>query len=154
MRPLRPEASRAEVTLARLRRLHIHYERVVSEALPATLGPSWWLPGIVTRPEWNPPTDVVETASEWVVTLEIAGLREDEFEVVLYDEHLVVQGERPWRRLGEAARLHRAEIRHGPFHAAVHIPDSPGSIDVDRIGVQYQDGLLRIHLPKTQEGRG
>jgi HSP20 family protein len=139
--------------LARLRRLHIHYERVVSAALPASLGASWELPGIVTRPEWTPPIDLVETASEWVVTLELAGLREEEFEVVLYAEHLVVQGERPWRRLGEAARLHRAEIRHGPFHAAVHIPYRPGSIDVERIGVEYQDGLLRIRLPKTQESR-
>ena len=137
--------------MARLRRLHIHYERVVSGVLPATLGASWWLPGIVTRQEWTPPTDVIETASEWIVTLEVAGLREDEFEVVLYSEHLVVKGERPLRRLGEAARLHRAEIRQGPFHAAVHIPDSPASIDLDRVGVHYQDGLLQIHLPKVQE---
>jgi HSP20 family protein len=143
----------SEVSVARLGRLHIHYERMVSEALPAWLGASWWLPGIVTRPEWNPPTDVVETAAEWVVTLEIAGLREDEFEVVLYAEHLVVQGERPWKLVAEAARLHRAEIRHGPFHAAVHIPYRPGSIDVDRIGVTYEDGLLRIRLPKTEASR-
>ncbi|HVP60218.1 MAG TPA: Hsp20/alpha crystallin family protein [Myxococcaceae bacterium] len=138
--------------MARLRRLQIHYERVMSAALPGALGTSWWFPGIVTQREWNPPTDLVETASECVVTLEIAGLREDEFEVVLYPEHLVVQGERPWRRLGEAARLHRAEIRYGPFHAAVQIPCGPGSLDVDRIKVEYQDGLLRIRLPKT-EGR-
>lgn len=139
--------------MARLRRLQIHYERVVSEALPAGIGAFGWLPGIVTQREWTPPTDVVETASEWVVTLEVAGLREEEFEVVLYAEHLVVQGERPWPQLGKAARLHRAEIRHGPFHAAVRIPDSPASIDVDRVDVEYQDGLLRIHLPKAQESR-
>ncbi|MGZ3445742.1 MAG: Hsp20/alpha crystallin family protein [Myxococcaceae bacterium] len=123
----------------------------MSESLPAAAAATWLLPGILTRPEWSPPADVVETASEWLVTLEIAGLREDEFEVVLYAEHLVVQGERPWRRVGEAARFHRAEIRHGPFHAAVRIPYRPGSIDVDRIAVEYQDGLLRIRLPKTLE---
>jgi Molecular chaperone (small heat shock protein) len=139
--------------VARLRRLEIHYDQVVSAVLPASLGAAWWLPGIVTRPEWAPPTDVVETASEWVVTLEAAGLREDEFEVVLYADHLVVQGDRPWRPPGEAARLHRAEIRRGPFHAAAYLPYSPGSIDVERVGVQYEDGILRIRLPKTQESR-
>jgi len=34
----------------------------------------------------------------------------------------------------------------------VRIPWRAGSIDVDRIGVQYQDGLLRIQVPKMQEG--
>ena len=139
--------------MARLRRLHIHYERMVSGTLSGRFGAAWGLPGIVAHPEWIPPTDVYETATEWVVTLELAGLQEDDFEVVLYPEHLVVQGERPWRLLGEASRLHRAEIRHGRFHAAVHIPYRPGSVDVDRIGVQYEDGLLRIRLPKAEEGR-
>jgi HSP20 family molecular chaperone IbpA len=137
--------------VARLRRLEIHYQRL-SEPLLARLGVSGWLPEIVSRPEWTPPADVVETASECMVTLEIAGLREDEYEVVLYPEHLVVQGERPWRPLGEAARLHRAEIRHGPFHVAVRVPCRAGLIDADRIRVEYQDGLLRVRLPKRQEG--
>ena len=139
--------------MARLRRLEIHYQRVFSESLPARLGASWAFPAIVGQPEWSPPTDVVETASECMVTLEVAGLREDDFEILLYPEHLVVQGERPWRPLGEAARLHRAEIRHGPFHAPVRIPCRASSIDVDRIRVEYQDGLLRVRLPKLQEGR-
>jgi HSP20 family molecular chaperone IbpA len=64
----------------------------------------------------------------------------------------VVQGERPWRQLGEAARLHRAEIRYGPFHAAVRIPWRSGSIDIDAIEVDYQDGLLRVQVPKAREG--
>ena len=139
--------------MARLRRLEIHYQRVLSESLLARLGASWPFPAIVPQTEWSPPADVVETASECMVTLELAGLREDDFEILLHPEHLVVQGERPWRPLGEAARLHRAEIRHGPFHVAVRVPCRASSIDVERIRVEYQDGLLRVHLPKLQEGR-
>jgi HSP20 family protein len=146
------EPSSEESIVARLRRLQIHYQRVFTEAIPATLVAAWSFPAIAARPEWSPPTDMVETASEWTVTLEIAGLREDEYEVLLYPEHLVVQGERPWRQLGEAARLHRAEIRHGPFHAAVRIPWRAGSIDIESIRVDYQNGLLRISVPKTREG--
>jgi HSP20 family molecular chaperone IbpA len=86
-----------------------------------------------------------------MVTLEIAGLREDEYEVLLYPEHLVVQGERPWRQLGEAARLHRAEIRTARFTPP---SASPGG-RIDRRGshrVEYQDGLLRIRSPRRREG--
>ena len=137
--------------MARLRRLQIRYERVFTDVLSSRMVAAWSFPAIASRPEWSPPTDVVETATEWVVTLEIAGLREDDYEVLLYPEHLVVQGERRWRQLGEAARLHRAEIRHGPFHAAVRIPWRAGSIDVDTIRVEYQDGLLQIRVPKARE---
>ena len=138
--------------MARLRRLQIRYERVFTEVLPSRMIAGWSFPAIASRPEWSPPTDVVETTTEWAVTLEIAGLREDDYEVLLYPEHLVVQGERRWPSLGEASRLHRAEIRHGPFHAAVHLPWRAGSIDVDRIRVDYEDGLLRVRIPKAQEG--
>ena len=138
--------------MARLRRLQIRYERVFTEVLPARIITAWTFPAIAPRPEWSPPTDVVETAAEWVVTLEIAGLGEDAYEVLLYPEHLVVQGERPWPKLGDAARLHRAEIRHGPFHVAVHIPWRAGSIDVDRVRVEQENGFLRIRVPKAQEG--
>jgi len=34
----------------------------------------------------------------------------------------------------------------------VQIPWRAGSIDVDRIRVEYQDGQLRIRVPKAQEG--
>src|SRR5262249_57805426 len=103
--------SSEESLVARLRRLQIHYERAFSEALPTTLVAAWSFPAIAPRPEWSPPADVVETASEWMVTLEIAGLRDDEYEGLLYPEHLVVQGERPGRQRGEARRPVRAESR-------------------------------------------
>ncbi len=138
--------------MARLRRVLIQYERVFSGALPPAVTATWWVPGILAGPEWSPPTDVIETGSEWRVTLEVAGLREDEFEIALYAQHMVVRGERPWRPLREAARLHRAEIRHGPVQAAVHVPWRPGSVDAEKVRVEYEDGLLRIHLPKRQEG--
>jgi HSP20 family molecular chaperone IbpA len=138
--------------VARLRRLQIRYERVFSDVLSSTMGAAWSFPAIASRPEWSPPTDVVETATEWVVTLEIAGLHEDDYEVLLYPEHLVVQGDRHWPKLGEAARLYRAEIRRGPFHAAVHLPWRAGSIDVDGIRVEYEDGVLRVRVPKAPEG--
>lgn len=138
--------------MARLRRLQIRYERVFTDVLSSRMVAAWSFPAIASRPEWSPPSDVVETATEWVVTLEIAGLHEDDYEVLLYPEHLVVQGDRHWPKLGEAARLHRAEIRRGPFHAAVHLPWRPGSIDVDRTRVEYEDGLLRVRVPKAQEG--
>jgi len=138
--------------VARLRRLQIRYERVFGDVLSSRMVAAWSFPAIASRPEWSPPTDVVETATEWVVTLEIAGLHEDDYEVVLYPEHLVVQGERHWPKLGEAARLHRAEIRRGPFHAAVHLPWRAGSIDPDGIRVEHEDGLLKVRVPKAQEG--
>ena len=140
--------------MARLRRLQIHYERVFSEVLPSRMVAAWSFPAISLSTRVEPADGRVDTAAEWVVTLEIAGLREDEYEVLLYPDYLVVQGDRPWRQLGRRRGSSGRISRHGPFHAAVHIPWRAGSIDVDRIRVEYQDGLLRIRVPKTKAQEG
>ena len=40
---------------------------------------------------WTPPTDVYETETHLVVKIEIAGMREDDFEVVVEEQFLVVR---------------------------------------------------------------
>jgi HSP20 family protein len=135
----------------RLRRVELRYEQLVPSEPPAWSGAAWTLsqPAVLARPEWRPPTDVYELAGEWVVKLELAGLSEEDFEILLYQDVLVVQGERRWRLGPEAVRLHAAEIRHGPFLQAVRIP---GPIARDRITAKYETGVLLVRLPKAGGG--
>jgi len=44
---------------------------------------------------WSPPTDIYETEKAYVIRLEIAGMREDDFEVVLENNTLLISGTRP-----------------------------------------------------------
>ncbi len=94
---------------------------------------------------WSPPTDLFETDSAYVVRIEVAGMRQQDFEVVLQDGYIIVRGVRadaPERRA-----FHQMEIRFGEFNTAVAIP---GPVEVDKIEAEYEDGFLVIILPKAK----
>jgi HSP20 family protein len=99
----------------------------------------------VTSGVWSPPTDLVETASEYVVSVEIAGMRESEFEVVYENGVLVVTGQRPDRT--ERGAYHQMEIHFGKFSSAVALP---GPVDLDNSQAEYKNGFLIVKLPKAK----
>lgn len=101
--------------------------------------------GWQVRPNvWSPPTDVYETEETFIVRIEIAGMREDDFEVSLESNTLFVTGFRPEVR--ERRAYHQMEIHFGKFATAVGIP---GTVDVEHSTAEYKDGFLTVTLPKT-----
>lgn len=93
---------------------------------------------------WSPPTDVYETEQAYVLRMEVAGMREADFEVTFGDGFLFINGSRPDVR--ERRAYHQMEIRFGKFSSTVAIP---GPVDIDRAEAEYVDGFLTVVLPKT-----
>jgi len=95
---------------------------------------------------WRPLADIRESAEMMTVKIELAGMREEEIEVTLYEDALVVSGERQDdSERSENLYYHEAQIRYGPFRVEVLIL-SP--IDRDGIKARYENGFLWVHLPK------
>ena len=93
---------------------------------------------------WSPPTDEYETETTYVVRVEIAGMREEDFEVLLENDTLLISGARsdvPDRRAYQ-----QMEIRFGKFTTSVNIP---GPVDVEQAHAEYKDGFLTVVLPKA-----
>jgi HSP20 family molecular chaperone IbpA len=132
----------------RFHQISIRYAEVIQEPGPRPLGDPWLIrpPTLVARPEWRPPVDLCETSSELIVKVEVAGLSEDDFDILLYEDALVIRGERPWHSCDAAARFHLAEIRHGIFRLELPVP---ATVDPDRVSAQYSRGFLLVNLPKA-----
>lgn len=132
----------------RYRYLGYRYAMLVqSEGLPP-FGQAWRLERLtvtLAEPRWRPETDVYETASAITVTVALAGLEPDDVEVSLFDDAIVVEG---WRRLAceESGVYRAAQIPQGPFRVEVPLA---AAIDPERPEVRYEQGLLRITLPKA-----
>ena len=94
---------------------------------------------------WSPPTDVYETDDAYAVRVEIAGMREDDFEVVVENNTLLISGNRP--DIPERRAYHQMEIRFGKFATAIGLP---GPVNIDHAVAQYADGFLTISLPKSK----
>jgi HSP20 family molecular chaperone IbpA len=132
----------------RFRRLSIRYRALSPGAALRLFGDPWILPLPIpmARPEWRPPVDYCENNGELAVKIEVAGMTEEQFEILLYQDVLVIEGDRPWRSSGAEARFHLAEIRYGPFRLELPIPFD---IDRERVTARYEQGFLTVHLPKA-----
>ena len=93
---------------------------------------------------WQPPTDLFEKQDEYVVRVEIAGMRHAEFLVSLEKRTLVVRGVRKLKN--QARAFYRMEISSGEF---ISVVDLPGPVESDRIEAEYEDGFLTVRLPKS-----
>jgi len=100
------------------------------------------------RSTWSPPTDVYETEENCVIKLEIAGMRDEDFEVAFENNILMISGNRP--DLNERRAYHQMEIRFGKFEIAVEIPVM---VNIEKATAGYQDGFLVIMLPKVNSNQ-
>lgn len=96
---------------------------------------------------WRPPADICVSQRGIEVTIDLAGVNQDELDVMLYADAVVVAGQ---RRLSPAAAdgvYHLAEIPQGPFRLELALPEA---IDQDRVEAHYDRGLLRITFLKAK----
>jgi HSP20 family protein len=134
----------------RHRRISFRYTEVVG-GLSAALEAELWArarPQGLASPMFRPPADVVESSAEFVVTIEVPGVAEDEVEIFVHPDALVVSGRRPCPDVGEA-HWHVAEIRYGPFRFDMALPHDA---DAERIDASMERGLLRLVIPKRPGG--
>ena len=96
---------------------------------------------------WRPPMDVYEAQGRLVVIVEIAGMRDTDIHIVLQGRRLLVSGARQRETLADCA-YHQMEILHGDFRCEVELP---WPVAQDQVAAVYQDGFLRIELPRAPQ---
>jgi HSP20 family protein len=94
---------------------------------------------------WTPPTDVYETETGLTVKVEVAGMQEEDFEVVVEDQIILIRGVRLDQN--ERRAYHQMEIRSGKFEIAIGLPSG---INIEEATAEYTLGFLTINFPKIQ----
>lgn len=94
---------------------------------------------------WRPPADVCESERAFEVIVDLAGVDQDEIEISLFEDALIVEGQRRLSPATVNSVYHVAEIRQGPFRLELALP---AAIDQERVDARYDRGLLRITCPK------
>ena len=97
---------------------------------------------------WAPQTDLVETDENFQLRLDVPGMSKEDIDISLQNGTLTVSGERTSERTDEGEDYVRVERAFGTFHRTFTLPDA---VDHDNIEATYEDGVLSIHEPKTEE---
>lgn len=95
-----------------------------------------------------PPTDLFETEDAYVVESELPGFSRDDIEVTLDQGNLAIRGARETRR--DADEYHLRERPAGQFERSFRLPRS---IETDDVTARFENGILRIEVPKAAEAR-
>lgn len=150
---VRAEEARERIEM-RYRHLGIRYAMVLMADQPPALEKEGWrihrMPAAaLAHSHWHPDADVVETVGAITVTVELAGVDEEDVAVLLFEDVLVVEGRRELPRCEGDGVYHVAAIRQGPFR--IEVPLS-ARIDPKGVVARCERGLVWVRLPKANGG--
>ena len=96
------------------------------------------------RAHWVPNTDVYSTDNGLVIKVELAGMRNDNLEIIVEGNRLRISGNRPDGCRAPKCSFLVMEINYGPFESVLELP--PG-YDLSQAKAAYLNGFLRIDVP-------
>jgi len=99
-----------------------------------------------------PAVNVKETEDAFMVEVAAPGKKKDDFEVELNNNLLTISSEVEEERESEdkKEKFTRREFSYRAFKHSFSLPDS---VDSAKIAANYEDGVLKITLPKREEAK-
>ncbi len=98
--------------------------------------------------DWSPSLDAVEEKNQFLVKLELPGLKSEDVKITFEDGLLNISGERKEEKVANENKVHLNERVYGKFERGIRFP-SP--VQSDKVSAKFVDGVLEIALPKTEE---
>ena len=96
---------------------------------------------------WMPAVEITETDAELLVTVELPGMKPEEVEVTFEEGMLVLRGEKKEEKVEKNdKKFHLWERTYGSFQRMFTLPQT---IDPAKVGAEFKNGVLTVHMPKT-----
>jgi HSP20 family protein len=102
----------------------------------------------LTVADWMPTVDISETEGEYLIKAELPEVRKEDVKVTVENGVLTLQGERRQEKEEKGKRFHRVERSYGSFVRSFSLPES---VDDGAVKAEYKDGVLNLHLPKSEK---
>ena len=95
-----------------------------------------------------PPTNVVETKDEYLLEIALPGYQKQNIEINVENDVLMIKGQCKLSKLPTIRKFFRKEFGNESFEFSLLLPEN---VQDDAIEAEYDNGLLRIHVPKSVE---
>jgi HSP20 family protein len=101
----------------------------------------------LTVADWLPTVDISETEGEYLIKAELPEVKKEDVKVTVENGVLTLQGERRQEKEEKGRKFHRVERSYGSFVRSFSLPES---VDEGAVKAEYKDGVLNLHLPKSE----
>lgn len=102
----------------------------------------------LTVADWVPTVDISESEGEYLIKAELPEVKKEDVKVSVEDGVLTLSGERRQEKEEKGKKYHRVERSYGSFVRSFSLPES---VDEGGVKAEYKDGVLNLHLPKTEK---
>lgn len=104
----------------------------------------------ITVAEWSPLVDISEDEKEYLIKAELPEMKKEEIKINIHDNVLAISGERKYEKEEKGKKYHRVERAYGSFMRSFTLPEDA---DESKVNAEYNDGVLKVHLPKTEKAK-
>lgn len=101
-----------------------------------------------TSPGFNPNIDLVENDKEYIISMDIPGLKKEDIKIDLSDSMLTISGERKNESSTNQNKVKLIEKSYGYFKRSFYLPKD---IELDSIDARYENGVLNLKILKNKE---
>jgi len=100
--------------------------------------------------EWTPLVDVSEDEKEYLIKADLPDVKKEDVKVTVEDGTLRITGERKFEKEEQGKKYHRVERAYGSFERSFVFPENAKP---EKLTAEYKDGVLKVHLPKSEEAK-
>ncbi|MCL6436137.1 MAG: Hsp20/alpha crystallin family protein [Leptolyngbyaceae cyanobacterium HOT.MB2.61] len=99
---------------------------------------------------WDPAIELIDTPENLILRVQLPGVERNHLNIQATRDAVLIEGEHPYPAQSESHRWLRSEFAYGKFRRLIPVPIA---IENDRIRAEFQDGILALTLPKTEQER-
>jgi len=96
---------------------------------------------------WNPEVEVSTKGETFLVKVDVPGMKKEEINVKVLENHLVVRGERTQEKEEKKEGFFRTERTYGTFHRSIPLPEG---VNPDLAKAMMHEGVLEITMPMVK----
>ena len=125
-----------------------------SERMPSVLDDffkpwnEWFDGGLYGRTMNVPAVNIIEHKDEYLVSLAVPGMKKDDFTIDVNGNMLTISSEKEEHKEEKDKKFTRKEYNYSSFSRSFTLPEE---INKEKIDARYEDGVLKIALPRKEE---
>ena len=104
----------------------------------------------LTVAQWSPLVDITENDKEYLIKAELPDMKKEDMRLTVENAILAISGERTFEKEVQGKKYHRIERAYGSFVRSFSLPEDA---DGSKVSADYTDGILHVHLPKSQNAK-
>lgn len=104
----------------------------------------------MTVAEWSPLVDITEDEKEYLIKADLPEVKKEDVKLTVQNDVMSISGERKDEKEEKGKTYHRVERAYGSFLRSFTLPEDA---DGTKVSAEYKDGVLNVHLPKSEKAK-